>query len=113
MAHNDYVQFLAEGGPIHLIFLLLIALAMPAWLVLQAIRNNQLTSSQKYRAVGLALALLYLALHAFVNFIYLVLGIAVIAGLYLGELIYLSCKSKDFQIIPAAFPPAFEGNASF
>lgn len=97
LAHNDYLQFLAEGGPLLLGALLLLALAC-----VLAVRRLWKTAKEgsnerAYEATGLAVAMLGLFGHAVLNFIFYVLPLAMLAGLYLGRLDVLNAAARQFQ----------------
>jgi len=86
LAHNDYLQFLAEGGPLLLGALLMLAFTC----VLAVIRLWKVArvddEDHFHERAGLAVALLGLFGHATLNFIFYILPLAMLAGLYLGRL---------------------------
>lgn len=90
MAHNDYLQVLAGGGPLMLALLagfVLLVLWAGLWL-LWRIHKTRAGPEQKalVRDMGLCAALLALAVHATVNFIFFVLLLSLLAGLYAARL---------------------------
>lgn len=90
MAHNDYVQMLAEGGPLLAAFLMafvLCVLGSALW-CLGLIRRAGGSESRRamVRDMGLFAALLALMVQATVNFIFYVLILSLLAGLYAARL---------------------------
>lgn len=97
LAHNDYLQFLAEGGPVLLGALLLLAFAamrhvMKAWAAADGGSHD--TAAE---AAGLAVATLGLFGHASLNFIFYILPLAMLAGLYLARLDGQIPAARQFQ----------------
>jgi len=85
MAHNDYLQFLQEGGPILLAFLLAFGLTN-AWLIIKLLRlRGQRLSAELMETAGLLLAISALFIHAMVNFIFYVLPLSIVTGIYLAQ----------------------------
>lgn len=89
LAHNDYLQLLAEGGPLLAAFLILAGLAT-LMLALRLWRRLGPTHLPAERAAALdgwvmLLPVLGLFLHAGVNFIFYVAPLALLAGLYLAR----------------------------
>lgn len=93
MAHNDYLQMLAEGGPLSLALLIAFVLGI----LIGAIRlfrrllrgrhdRDGPRQNAMLRDMGLFAALLALAVHATVNFIFYVPLLALLAGLYAARL---------------------------
>lgn len=82
MAHNDYLQLLAEGGPLLLAGLLLFA----AWVAIAAIRllfGAELREHpDRWDALAITLALCAVLMHATVNFIFYVPSTAVLIALW-------------------------------
>ncbi len=99
LAHNDYLQMLAEGGPLLLGLLLLLGLS-----VVLAIRRlwraarRGADSSSFIEAAGLVGALCCLFSHAALNFIFYVMPLALIAGLYFGRLDTLRTDTRTFDL---------------
>ncbi len=88
LAHNDYIQFLAEGGPL-LLGCLLALLGITAWRLLNLCfrpARTGLDDAERWRAAGYAVALMCLLMHAVMNFIFYVLPLAMVAGAYLARL---------------------------
>ncbi|WP_155270477.1 O-antigen ligase family protein [Acidithiobacillus thiooxidans] len=86
-AHNDYLQFLMEGGPINLAFLLALAGGL-FWTLLRLIRKlrKALTrDSRKLEAFGLILGVFVIAGHAVGNFIFYNMPLAILSGLFLAR----------------------------
>ncbi len=85
LAHNDYLQFLAEGGPLLLGLLLslggyTLSLAWRAWRRLPGPE-----AGNALQAFGLSVAVLGLFVHALVNFIFYVPALALLGGLFLAQ----------------------------
>ena len=106
--HNDYLQALQEGGAIHFLFLISITVIAPLWLIRAAVRGKNGGNSQRRDALGLVFGILCLSLHALVNFIFPILPLLLLAGLYLArgwELVYARRQPKLFeQVIHNARP---------
>lgn len=90
LAHCDYIQLLMEGGPILLAALLawgiyVAALAKRLWNKLNEPNIDSETRRKSISAFALLIAVLGLFLHAAVNFIFYVLPISIIAGLYIAQ----------------------------
>ncbi len=89
-AHNDYLQFLAEGGPISLLFLLLFAAGLfwGAWKLGRELRKPALATTDRARvteAFGLVLGVFAITGHALGNFIFYNLPLSLLAGLFLAR----------------------------
>lgn len=99
LAHNDYLQMLAEGGPVLLGLLLLLALSV-ALAALRLWRTARRTNDRPgfVEAAGLVAALCCLFGHAALNFIFYVMPLALIAGLYLGRLDLLRGDVRHFDL---------------
>lgn len=97
LAHNDYLQMLAEGGPLLLGSLLLIAIGVA--LAIRRLWRSAPgdTSSTFIEAAGLTGALCCLFAHAALNFIFYVMPLAMLAGLYLGRLEVLRDDIRTFD----------------
>lgn len=90
MVHNDYLQMLAEGGPLLLVLLVGFVLtvlvgAVQLLLRLRCTRAGP-THSASMRDMGLFAAILALAVHATVNFIFYALMLSLLTGLYAARL---------------------------
>ncbi len=89
-AHNDYLEFLQEGGPLLLLFLLLclLAAALPAWSSLMGMlrRRGEPPPPRSLEIVGLALGVGTLFIQAGINFIFFVLPHSIVAGLFIAQL---------------------------
>lgn len=87
LAHNDYLQVLAEGGPVLLGTLLLLAFSVAlAARRLWRSAHGTADSPKFIEAAGLVGGLSCLFAHAAVNFIFYAMPLAMIAGLYFGRL---------------------------
>lgn len=87
LAHNDYIQFLAEGGPL-LQACLLALLGVTTWRLFNLSfrpASTGLEESERLRTAGYAVALMCLLMHAVMNFIFYVLPLAMVAGAYLAR----------------------------
>ncbi len=88
LAHNDYIQFLAEGGPL-LLACLLGLLGITLWRLAQLIFKPAVwgqDESARLQTGGYAVALMCLFMHAVMNFIFYVLPLAMVAGAYLARI---------------------------
>ncbi|MGK2925919.1 MAG: O-antigen ligase family protein [Lysobacterales bacterium] len=89
LAHNDYLQLLAEGGPLLAALLILAGLAtlMLALRLWRRLGPGHLPAERAAALDGwvMALPVLGLFLHAGVNFIFYVAPLALLAGLYLAR----------------------------
>lgn len=99
LAHNDYLQMLAEGGPVLLGLIVLLALGVGSS-ALRLWRSARSTndSPRFIESAGLVGALFCLFGHAAVNFIFYVMPLAMIAGLYLGRLDVLRTDVRTFDL---------------
>jgi hypothetical protein len=87
LLHNDYAQFLLEGGP--LLASLLLALAgLSAWRVYWLWKHSVRLIGHKsfVEAAGLSCGLLGLFIHALPNFIFYAAPLSMLAGFYLARL---------------------------
>lgn len=102
MAHNDYLQVLAGGGPLLLALLagfVLVVLGTALWLLMRL--HGTRAGPDKtalLRDMGLCAALLALAVHATVNFIFFVLLLSLLTGLYAARL------AGRYAIVPRTAP---------
>jgi len=86
-AHNDYIEFLAEGGLINLGFLLAFAGALFYALYRLILRPARLGISEedRYWALGLVLGVFAITGHALGNFIFYNLPLSILAGIFLAQ----------------------------
>ncbi|XTI71604.1 O-antigen ligase family protein [Acidithiobacillus sp. AC3] len=86
-AHNDYIEFLAEGGLINLGFLLAFAGALIYALYRLIVRPARLGISEenRYWALGLVLGVFAITGHALGNFIFYNLPLSILAGIFLAQ----------------------------
>ncbi|WP_439641737.1 O-antigen ligase family protein [Nevskia sp.] len=85
LAHNDYLQMLAEGGPLLAGLLVLLGLSAVA-AAIRLWRNAAGGAATFGEAAGWVAALACLFGHAALNFIFYVLPLSLLAGLALGRL---------------------------
>jgi O-antigen ligase len=100
-AHNDYLQFAAEGGFITLaLFLIGIALFIRMLWQLGKLRDKQ---PAQIEAIGLLLGVAAVTLHAFVNFIFYHAFINILVGLFIGRAwqVLLGENRLRILVIPA------------
>lgn len=95
-AHNDYLQLLAEGGPLTLAILLAF-LALVAYRLWRVVRQAEATATGA-EATGLLVGVLVVAAHAFVNFIFYHAFISILCGLYVGRAIQLGQGGGDGRV---------------
>ncbi|MBU2763981.1 O-antigen ligase family protein, partial [Acidithiobacillus caldus] len=86
-AHNDYIEFLAEGGLINLGFLLAFAGTLFYALYRLIVRPARLGISEenRYWALGLVLGVFAITGHALGNFIFYNLPLSILAGIFLAQ----------------------------
>ncbi|MEL5849500.1 O-antigen ligase family protein [Candidatus Igneacidithiobacillus taiwanensis] len=86
-AHNDYIEFLAEGGLINLGFLLAFAGALFYALYRLILRPARLgiPEEDRYWALGLVLGVFAITGHALGNFIFYNLPLSILAGIFLAQ----------------------------
>ena len=98
--HNDYVQFLVEGG-VPLLLLLLLFVASVGRRGLQIVGRPP--NSAEFRKFGLALALMAASAHALVNFVFYTLPLLIVVGLMTALLFSNGDKAtaQDVRIRPA------------
>jgi O-antigen ligase len=81
--HNDYVQFLVEGGiPLLLLLLLFVGTVLRRSLVLVRLGPD----APNFANFGLAMALAAVCTHAFVNFVFYSLPLSIVIGLIAARL---------------------------
>jgi O-antigen ligase len=100
-AHNDYLQFAAEGGVVTLIlFLIGIALTINLLRRVTKLHNKQ---AVEIEAIGLLLGVVAISLHAFVNFIFYHAFINILTGLFIGRTwqILIGDNRLKILVIPA------------
>jgi hypothetical protein len=98
--HNDYIQLLAEGGPVLVGFVLLL-LSFLLWQLFQALRR--LIKSQRskdFEIILLITALGSLFVHATMNFTFYILANQLLMGCVLARVLWLTgyCKEQTFQL---------------
>lgn len=94
-AHNDYLQFAAEGGFIAM--LLLMGMAMGV--LLQLRKNMKHTADEaNLEASALLLGVLAIFIHAAVNFIFVFAFMNILAGLYLARVAQLTETPQALKI---------------
>jgi O-antigen ligase len=79
--HNDYVQLLLEGGPLLFLFSLAVFVAVVALLIRQVFAAPE---GDQFRRAGFVLAVAALMMHANLNFVFYILPLSLILGLYLA-----------------------------
>lgn len=81
-AHNDYLQFAAEGGFVAMLLLMAVMIG-----ILLQIRKNmkQMTNEANFESAALLLGVLAIFVHAAVNFIFVFAFMNILAGLYLAR----------------------------
>ncbi|WP_227485183.1 MULTISPECIES: O-antigen ligase family protein [unclassified Acidithiobacillus] len=87
-AHNDYLEYLAEGGLINLGFLLAFAGSLMYALyklLYKAGKSLNLPDDRRLEALGLVLGVFAITGHALGNFIFYNLPLSVLAGLFLAR----------------------------
>ncbi|MBU2729059.1 O-antigen ligase family protein [Acidithiobacillus caldus] len=96
-AHNDYIEFLAEGGLINLGFLLAFAGTLFYALYRLIIHPARLGISEenRYWALGLVLGVFAITGHALGNFIFYNLPLSILAGIFLAQAWRLYQQPKD------------------
>ena len=87
-AHNDYIEYLAEGGLINLGFLLVFAGSLMYALyklLYKAGKSLNLPEGRRLEALGLVLGVFAITGHALGNFIFYNLPLSVLGGLFLAR----------------------------
>jgi len=87
--HNDYLELLVELGPIGLLLLLLVGLAL-LWQGLRLISRGGPIGSE---ASGLLAAIAAVSVHTFFTFNFYVMPIVLVIGLYVGWLSAMACDA--------------------
>jgi O-antigen ligase len=85
-AHNDYLQFAAEGG----VFAMLLLIAIMVGVLWKVKENFNQTETVRFESVALLLGVLALFVHAAVNFIFYFSFMSAVAGLYLARVSILT-----------------------
>ena len=95
--HNDYLQYLQEGGPVLLSFLLL-ALVLTGWILYQC----NFKSRTSFQTTGYALAAATLFIHAAADIIFYVYALLLLAGLFLSmsyhQLVVIEEEEKNITL---------------
>ena len=96
-AHNDYLQFLVEGGPINLAMLMLFVFFVlyTLYLLLISGKCDNLSTGTRLSAIGLALGLYAVCGHALGNFIFYNMPIALLSGLFAGRLWWITSSAPQ------------------
>ena len=97
-AHNDYIEYLAEGGLINLGFLLAFAGALMYALyklIFRAGRSLGITEERRYWAIGLVLGVFAITGHALGNFIFYNLPLSILGGLFLAMAWHLYSSGEE------------------
>ena len=97
-AHNDYLQFAAEGGVTTLV-LFLVGMILVIRLLWRLLKREEKQTAQ-VEAIGLLLGVAAISVHAFVNFIFYHAFINIVAGLFIGRALQVSAGEERFRIIP-------------
>jgi len=87
-AHNDYIEYLAEGGLVNLGFLLAFAGSLMYALyklLFKAGKSLNLPEGRRLEALGLVLGVFAITGHAVGNFIFYNLPLSILAGLFLAR----------------------------
>ncbi|WP_348550395.1 O-antigen ligase family protein [Acidithiobacillus sp.] len=97
-AHNDYIEYLAEGGVINLGFLLAFAGALMYALyklIFRAGRSLGITEERRYWAIGLVLGVFAITGHALGNFIFYNLPLSILGGIFLAMAWHLYSSGEE------------------
>jgi len=96
-AHNDYIEFLAEGGLINLGFLLAFAGALfyALYRLIWQPARLKISEDQRFWALGLVLGVFAITGHALGNFIFYNLPLSILAGLFLARAWQLYQQPQD------------------
>lgn len=101
--HNDYLQIWLETGVIGLGLLLAIMVAS-VWLFILLLRKAELSSTQRFEAIGLFAGLFAVAVHSFVDFHFYIIAILITMGIMMARLQELAGQFKPDlvkQVAPA------------
>ncbi len=104
--HNDYLQFLHEGGPI-LLLLLLLPLVMIARILLRSHQPQPQSPAPVLLTTSLALAAATFFIHAAADFIFYHPGLNLLAGFFLSLAYHRSPKPEPVYILPLSEPKLF------
>ncbi len=102
-SHNDYLQALQEGGLIHFFLLITMTVVAPLWLIRAGVRKVNGDNSRGQSAPGFMLGVLCLSLHALINFIYSILPLVLLAGLYLARAWELVSPRRESKMLDRIF----------
>jgi len=106
LAHNDYLQFLAEGGPLLLGALLAFGVLMlVAGVGLLRGERAGPRNTERAEAIGLCMAIGVAMLHATVNFIFYITALSIVAGLFLARA-YRMDTEPPLRTVPLAVRPS-------
>lgn len=100
--HNDYLQIAQEGGLIGIVLLLLIVFALAGQLR-RAIESGK-AQSGRTENVGLMLAISAAVLHASVNFIFYLIYINILVGLYAARAWQSDVRVSNAFVMPRLSP---------
>ena len=95
VAHNDYLQFAAEGGFIAM----LLFMGVMIGILLQLRKNMKRTANEaSFESTALLLGVLAIFIHAAVNFIFVFAFMNILAGLYLAKVAQLTEAPRVLKI---------------
>lgn len=98
-AHNDYLQFAAEGG-----FIASLILIGIFGMLLSSLRKHlRGSSSSSFECVALLLGVIALFIHAIVNFIFYFAFMSALSGIYLARVATLSEKPSEIMLPKLSF----------
>lgn len=83
--HNDYLQFLVEGGPINTLFLLIFAASLFFFLYKLIFRSSKIEEKTRITAIGLVLGVFAITGHALGNFIFYDYPLSFLAGIFMAR----------------------------
>ena len=104
--HNDYLQFLHEGGPI-LLLLLLLPLVMIARILLRNPQPQPQSPAPVLLTTSLALAAATFFIHSAADFIFYHPVLNLLAGFFLGLAYHQSSKPKPVYTLSLSEPKLF------